>query len=411
MTEQAARTSPRRPYGTGSLYVRTDGAGRETWYGHWRINKRQIKRRIGPKRREGSHEGLTRLQAEAELRRLTAETSATPAVGERLTVEEACGRYVRYLETAGRKPSTLAAVRGHVEHWIVPFLGAKTLGAVRAEDVSDLVAIMLAGTRPGGLRRTKPLSPKSVRNAVGTLSALYAHAQRKGWAARNPVREVEMPPVTADEDIRFLDPVEVNALAAAATAGPYQEVDRALYITAAMTGLRQGELIALRWRDVDWSAGRVRVRQNYVLGEFGTPKSRRSTRSVPMADAVAGELDRLHQASSRRADDDLVFADPVTAGPLAKPAILRRYRKALKAARLDETHRFHDLRHTFGTRMAAAGVAMRTLQEWMGHRDIATTQRYADYAPSAQEAALVAAAFGAGGELASPVDVPAATGR
>ncbi len=67
-----------------------------------------------------------------------------------------------------------------------------------------------------------------------------------------------------------------------------------------MTGLRQGELIALRWRDVDWRAARIRVRQNYVLGEFGTPKSKRSTRSVPMADAVAGELDRLFQVSRRR---------------------------------------------------------------------------------------------------------------
>ena len=59
---------------------------------------------------------------------------------------------------------------------------------------------------------------------------------------------------------------------------------------------------------------------------------------------------------------------------------MRRYRRALKAAKLKPTHRFHDLRHTFGTAMAAAGVPMRTLQEWMGHRDMATTQRYADYA-------------------------------
>jgi hypothetical protein len=63
------------------------------------------------------------------------------------------------------------------------------------------------------------------------------------------------------------------------------------------------------------------------------------------------------------------------------------------SAGLDAAHRFHDLRHTFGTRMAAAGVAMRTLQEWMGHRDIATTQRYADYAPNVREAELVARAF------------------
>ena len=74
-------------------------------------------------------------------------------------------------------------------------------------------------------------------------------------------------------------------------------------------------------------------------------------------------------------------------------------RKALEAAQLDERHRFHDLRHTFGTRMAAAGVPLRTLQEWMGHRDIATTQRYADYAPSAREAEMVAAAFARGTNL------------
>jgi integrase len=65
---------------------------------------------------------------------------------------------------------------------------------------------------------------------------------------------------------------------------------------------------------------------------------------------------------------------------MQRAALMRRYRRALKAAQLDATTRFHDLRHTFGTRMAAQGVAMRTLQEWMGHRDIKTTQRYADYA-------------------------------
>jgi integrase len=161
-----------------------------------------------------------------------------------------------------------------------------------------------------------------------------------------------------------------------------------------MTGLRQGELVALRWRDVDWTAGRIRVRQNYVLGEFGTPKSRRSTRSVPMADEVAGELDRLSRTVGETAGDALVFADPHTGGPLDKAAILRRYKKVVESAKLHSAHRFHDLRHTFGTRMAAAGVPMRTLQEWMGHRDIETTQRYADYAPSAHEAAFVEAAFG-----------------
>jgi integrase len=88
-----------------------------------------------------------------------------------------------------------------------------------------------------------------------------------------------------------------------------------------------------------------------------------------------------------------VFAHPQTGGPLPKANVTRRMRAALKAAKLDTSHRFHDLRHTFGTRMAAAGVPLRTLQEWMGHRDLATTQIYADYAPSAREAEMVAAAF------------------
>lgn len=169
-----------------------------------------------------------------------------------------------------------------------------------------------------------------------------------------------------------------------------------------MTGLRQGELVALRWRDVDWSAGRIRVRQNHVLGEFGTPKSRRSTRSVPMADVVAAELDRLSTATRYPGDEHLVFGHPLDGTPINKAEILKRYRKALKIAHLDEALTFHCLRHTFGTRMAAAGVPMRTLQEWLGHRDVATTQLYADYAPSAQEAAMVAAAFGGGRGLASP---------
>ena len=68
-----------------------------------------------------------------------------------------------------------------------------------------------------------------------------------------------------------------------------------------------------------------------------------------------------------------MFADPITGEPLDKAANLRRYRKVLKAAALDAAHNLHGLRHTFGTRMAASGV----LQEWMGHRDIATTERYA----------------------------------
>lgn len=385
---------PRRSYGTGSLYVRADSAGRETWYGRWRRDGQQHKRAIGAKRQAGSSSGLTRAQAEAELRRLMAE-DARPRIGERHELSAVADRYLAHLETSGRKRSTIAAVRGHLDHWIVPFLGEKAIDKVRSEDVVDLVVLMQNGTRPSGLSRTKPLAAKTIVNAIGTLHALFEFARRRKWATSNPVVEVELPRAVASDDIRFLTPAEVDAAAAGALAGDYQAIDRALIVTAAMTGLRQGELIALRWRDVDWPAARIRVRQNHVLGEFDTPKSRRGSRSVPMADRVASELERLFQVSRAQEDDDLVFADPLIGGPLSKRSVLLRFRQALKGAHLDDTHRFHDLRHTFGTQMAAVGVSMRTLQEWMGHRDIQTTQRYADYAPSAHEARFIAAAFDA----------------
>jgi integrase len=385
----------RRSYGTGSLYVRADRLGRESWYGQWRAGGRRLKRCIGPKRADGTSEGLTRPQAEAELRRLMADVAVTRPAKARRTLAEVAPEYIRHLEAKGRKRSTVVAAQSCLDVWLLPMLGDRPLDGIRGEDVEDLMARMEAGDRRGG----RGCAPKTIRNYIGTLSAIYRYAMhpRRRWATTNPCDAVDLPEVESDEDIRFLEPIEVAALADAAVEGPYQAIDRAFYVTAAMTGLRHGELIALRWRDVDWSAMRVRVRQNYVLGEYGTPKSRRSTRSVPMAADVGGELDRLAQrAAGGRSEpdpDDLVFADPLTGGPLSKAANNRRFRKARAAARLDEGHRIHDLRHTFGTRCAAAGVAMRTLQEWMGHRDIATTQRYADYAPSAREAELIAAAF------------------
>lgn len=120
----------------------------------------------------------------------------------------------------------------------------------------------------------------------------------------------------------------------------------------AMSGLRQGELLALRWGDVDWGAKKIRVRQSYVRGHWLTPKSRRGSRSVPLAGRVAAAL-RRHFSS-----------------------LGERFKKSLRAAGGREV-RFNDLRHTFGTRMAAAGVPMRRLQEWMGHRDFRTTLIYA----------------------------------
>jgi len=159
-----------------------------------------------------------------------------------------------------------------------------------------------------------------------------------------------------------------------------------------MTGMRQGELLALRWRDVDWQAKKIRVRRNYVRGYWGTPKSRSGERSVPLATRVSIELKRHLERSRFSAEDDLVFPHPRTGAVLAHGSLLERLRSALKAGGVRPI-RFHDLRHTFGTRVAAAGIPMRSLQEWMGHRDYRTTLIYADYEPREGESSLVDEAF------------------
>ena len=256
---------------------------------------------------------------------------------------------------------------------LAPFFRERALDAITPEDVHDLVGVL----------EGKGLSPKSIRNVVATLSALFnfAKAPRRRWATSNPCEGVDLPAVREAAEIRFLTLEEVDALVAHARPGIFQAIDRAMFLTAAMTGLRKGELVALRWRDVDWTAGRVRVRQNYVRGEFGTPKSRRSTRSVPMADEVAGELERLFQQSRWQGDDDLVFAHPATAGRSRRRTSRAGCARRSRRRGSTPAHCFHDLRHTFGTRMAAAGVPMRTLQEWMGtgtsrrRRSMRTTPR------------------------------------
>jgi integrase len=200
---------------------------------------------------------------------------------------------------------------------------------------------------------------------------------------------VRRPQIRPHQDIRFLDKDELEAVLSAidVVEKPFGAIDKAIILTAAMTGMRQGELLALRWRDVDWDANRIRVRRNYVRGYWGTPKSRSGERSIGLSTRVGAQLKELRQGSRFVADGDLVFGSPITGEPLDHASLLRRFGKALKTAGVRRV-RFHDLRHMFGTRMAASTeVSMRKIQEWMGHRDYRTTLIYADYEPVTTRAA------------------------
>jgi integrase len=133
---------------------------------------------------------------------------------------------------------------------------------------------------------------------------------------------------------------------------------------------------------------------------------------VPLADRVAAELDAHFRRSAYRADDNLVFCHPQSGDPYDASHLRHRFYGAMKAAGMGDRRgreggiTFHSLRHTFGTRMAAVGVPMRTLQEWMGHRDFTTTLIYADFAPDPSGgAAFAQRAFGAACSAAPKADV------
>jgi integrase len=372
----------RRSFGSGSLYVRRYDDGSEAWYGRWWLGGERIKRKLGPKREPGGRNGLTRAQAERELRRRI--ESERPVVRARLTLGRAGEIYLEHLEhVLERKPTTVADYRSMLRTHLDRFFGQRPLERIEPEHVA---AYLVAKKRAG-------LATKTLTNHLVFLHGLFAFAVKRGWVRANPVASVDRPVAAAsDPDIRYLELDEVEALLRAVPDDYLGPTEGALYLTAAMSGLRQGELLALRWLDVDWQAGRIRVRRNITRRRFGTPKSKRSSRSVPMTDRVAGELERHFQRSAYQADEDLVFAHPETGYPLDPSKVRVRFGKALDRAGLRRV-RFHDLRHTCGTHCAGAGVPLRTLQEWMGHRDAKTTQVYADYAPSAHEGALVERAF------------------
>lgn len=350
------------------------------WYAKYRLpDGRQVQKRLGPAwtgRGRPPVGYFTKRLAEEWLRDALdqARRGTLPGlVRTGATVADAAAEYLRYVEhDRARKPSTVAGYRWIIDAQILPVLGLRPIESVTTEDVE--VWLASAGGRPSS--RTK---------ALVILHGIFERARRVHRLTINPVRDVERPPHVVSGDIEVFSPEEVWALVRAAES----EQDAALFLTAAFTGLRMGELLALRWRDVDFAGSVVRVRASYAAGRLTTPKSGK-VRSIPLAPDVAEVLARLGSRERFTGDDDLVF--PGAAGEhLDGSALRRRFKAALGRAGL-RALRFHDLRHTFGTRMIAT-ADIRRVQEWMGHADVQTTMKYLHYAPRAEDAALVARAF------------------
>jgi integrase len=370
---------------SGHVY-RVEGPRGAVWYAKYRLpTGRQVKKRLGsaaPERARPAAGQFNRRLAEDWLRDTldSARRRTLPGmVSTGATFADAAAEFLRYVEhDRGCKPSTLRDYRSRINARLLPEFGDRRLEEITSGDIERWRATIV--TADG-----VPLSSKSKNNLLVLLHGIFRRAVNVYGLAYNPAATVEPHRVRPSGDIEVFSPEEVWALARAAAS----EQDRAIYITAAFTGLRRGELLGLRWRDIDFAGHTIRVRGNWAARQLTTPKSGK-VRAVPMAPAVAQELADLGERDRFTGEDDVVFAS-VVGGHLDPDALSSRYRAALSRANLRPL-RFHDLRHTFGTRMIAK-ADVRRVQEWMGHADIQTTMKYLHYAPRAGDAALVAEAF------------------
>jgi integrase len=290
------------------------------------------------------------------------------------TLADAAAEWLRFIEEdRERKPSTLLDYQSALNAHLLPAFGDRPLESITPEEIERW------------RRSLTGLSNRSKNKLLIQMHGIVRRAQIVWALPVNPLDRVEKHPMRPSGDIEVFSLEEVWALVRAAAS----EQDGALFLTAAFTGLRRGELLALRWRDVDFAGSTIRVRASYAGGHLTTPKSGK-VRAVPMAPDVAAALAQLGTREFWTHDDDLVFAG-ATGGYLDGSALCRRYKEALGRAGLRPL-RFHDLRHTFGTRMIAK-ADIRRVQEWMGHSNIQTTMRYLHYAPRSEDAELVAEAF------------------
>ena len=353
------------------------------WYAKYRLpDGRQVQRKLGPAwtgrgRPAGGY--LTKRLAEELLR-----DDARPGAQGHAPRP----RQDRSHGSARRRPSTCATSSTTANasprpsqgyRWLINAQILPALGELPIEDVTTEQVEALARPRSVGARA-------AAERPLVLLHGIFKRARKLHRPADQPGRgRREAAASAAGGDIEVLRPEEVWALVRAAAS----EQDAAIFLTAAFTGLRMGELLALRWRDVDFAGFALRVRASYYAGALTSPKSGK-VRSVPLAPEVASALARLSQREMFIGEDDLVFVGDFGTF-LDGSAMRRRYKAALARAGLRQL-RFHDLRHTFGTRMIAK-ADIRRVQEWMGHADIQTTMRYLHYAPRAEDAQLVAEAF------------------
>jgi len=261
------------------------------------------------------------------------------------------------------KPSVIRSYETSLRLHVLPDLGGTQLSEIRRADIQALADRLLA----------RGLDPSSVRNAVMPLRAVFRRAVVRGELTANPTHGLELPAVRGRRE-RIASPTEAAALLAV-----LPDSDRALWSTAMYAGLRLGELLALRWDDVDLKNEVIRVRRAFdPRAGFIEPKSQAGKRSVPIPGVLKAEL-AAHRL--RQSDTTALAFGRAPNRPFSPSGVVQRAHRLWQDAGL-EPLRPHEARHTYASLMIAAGVNAKALSTYMGHADIGITlNRYGHLMP------------------------------
>jgi integrase len=276
------------------------------------------------------------------------------------------------------KPATLRGYRQALDTYLLPVLAGRKLNTVTTADLQELVDRWQAEGQ----------SASTIRNSIKPLQVIYRRARSREGLPVNPTHDLELPAPTPKEVEIIAPEVAARMLAAA----PAQ--DRALWATALYSGLRYGELRALRWGAVDLAGGTIRVRESWDAKEGSiAPKTRTSQRTTPMPGILRDHLMDRRLAVGDAGDDVLVFG-LAPDRPFHANVIYRRADTAWTKAGLGRL-RLHQARHTYASFMIAAGVNAKALSAFMGHSSIKVTfDLYGHLMPGTEgEAAALLDAF------------------